>query len=209
MVNDQTNVLQAFLDNLNTDWDSFAWDDEDDDNLVLITAKHTGLLGLYPQDWNRYMVEIDLETWLQIRHMTQIVNRPPEDNPHPRRRNMISRIAALFIRWPSSPIAFFQNVIAPLDIGIDPSLFAFMARVVDESYKERSSPADFEAEEFWTTQNLESWLSARSEILCRAAWQTCSNALERVQAIDLILSIHPPVSSFACVTVWGTELQIE
>jgi hypothetical protein len=103
------------------------------------------------------------------------------------------------MRWPSSPTAFFQNVVAPLDLSVDQFCFAFMARVADGNYKERSTPADFESEEFWTTQNLEDWLSARSEILCRAAWQTSSSILERVQAMDLILHTPSQVSSFACV----------
>jgi hypothetical protein len=121
----------------------------------------------------------------------------------------MSRIAALFIRWPSSPVAFFQNVVAPLDISFDHSLFAFMGRVVDENCKERSTPADLESEEFWTTQNLEDWLSARSEILCRAAWQTSLSILERVKAMDLVLNTLPQVSSLACINVWGTQLQNE
>jgi hypothetical protein len=66
MVNGQTDVLQTFLDNLSTDQDLFAWDDADHVILVRIAAKRTGLLGLYLQDWNQYMMEIDLETWLQI-----------------------------------------------------------------------------------------------------------------------------------------------
>jgi hypothetical protein len=152
---------------------------------------------VYPQDWNQYMVEIDLETWVQITHMTWIAR---EDNPHPGFNNdLMSRIAALFMRWPSSPTAFFENIVAPLDLSFDHFLFAFMARVVDENYKERSTPADFESEAFWTTQNLDDWLSARSEILCRAAWQTSSSILERVQAMDLILHTLSQVSSFACV----------
>jgi hypothetical protein len=196
-----------FLDSLNTsslDQDLLTWDDEDEADLVLIVAKNTGLLGSYPQDWNQYMVEIDLETWLQIRHMTRVANRPsPEDYPPRRPKDLMSRIAALFIRWPSSPIAFIQNVVAPLDTGFDQSLFAFMARVVDGTYKERSTPADFEFEEFWTTQNLEDRLSARSEILCRAAWQTSSSILERVQAMGLVLNTLPQVISFASVNHLG------
>jgi hypothetical protein len=198
MVDEQTDVLQTFLDTLNTtslDQNLSAWDYADDDDLALHAAKDTVLLGMYPQDWNQYMVEIDLETWMQIRRMTRIV---PEDNRH-RTNDLMSRIAALFMRWPSSPTAFFQNIVEPLDLSFDHSLFAFMARVVDENYKERSTPADFESDEFWTTQNLEDWLSARSEILCRAAWQTSSSILERVQAMDLILHTLCQVSSFACV----------
>jgi hypothetical protein len=197
MVNDQTDVLQAFLDSLNTsspDQNLFTWDDEDETDL-LTTVTNAGLLGSYPQHWHQYMVEIDLATWVQIRHMTLI---PPMDNPHPRMSDRMSRIAALFIRWPSSPIAFLQSVVAPLDIIFDPSLFAVISRVVDGNHKEWSTPADFEAEDFWTTQNLEDWLSARSEILCRAAWQTSLTILERVQAMDLVLNTLPQVSSFAC-----------
>ncbi|KAJ7828709.1 hypothetical protein B0H13DRAFT_2373054 [Mycena leptocephala] len=188
MMNDQTDVLQIFLDSLNTislDQNLFIWDDNDDADLGLVVMKDTDLLGLYPQDWNQYMVEIDLETWVQITRMTWIAR---EDNPHPRfTDDLMSRITTLFIRWPSSPTAFFQNIVAPLDLSFDQFLFAFMVHVVDENYKERSTPADFKSEEFWTTQNLEDWLSARSEILCCAAWQTSSSILERVQAKDLIL----------------------
>ncbi|KAJ7093746.1 kinase-like domain-containing protein [Mycena epipterygia] len=188
MVNDRTDVLQTFLDSLNTsslDQDLFTWDDQDE-SALLLAVKNTALHGSYPQDWNQYMVEIDLETWSQIRQMT---NRP-NDIPSAR-QDLMGRIAALFIRWPSSPIAFFQNVVAPLDISFDHSLFAFMARTVDENYKERSTPADFESEEFWTTQNLEDWLLARSEVLCRAAWQVSSSTLERVQIMDLVLNTLP------------------
>jgi hypothetical protein len=190
MVNDRTDVVQTFLDCLDTsglDQDLFAWDDRDDTSLVHIAAEYTGQLGLYHQDWNQYMLEIDPQTWLRIRRMTRIVD---------------------ISRWPSSPIAFFQNIVVPLDItsgyflsafSYNHSSFAFMARVVDENYEERSTPADFESEEFWTTQNLEDWLSTHSEILCRAAWQTSSSILKRVRAMDLILYTSSQVSSFACV----------
>jgi hypothetical protein len=151
MVKDQTDILQTFLDILaGRDSDLFAWDDDDEFDLLLIVAKGDGQLGLYPQDWNGYMVELDLKTWLKINNMT----RRTCSRPRHGHEDLNIRLAAVSLIYSGTSIVS-QNILAPLDITLDDFPFATMARVVDQNYKEQFSQPNFESEEFWSTPNLE------------------------------------------------------
>ncbi|KAF7369138.1 Protein kinase domain-containing protein [Mycena venus] len=202
-VNHRTDLLPAFLDILHgPDRDLFTWDGVDDSELCFVLAENNRRLHLYPEDWSTYMVEIPLETWAQIRKMTWTEDRPRRGSD-----DMRIRLAAVFLRYSSTPMAFRQ-ILAPLNISFDYFPFATMARVVDTNYRERPSLANFESEEFWVTQNLEDWLSARTEVLCHAVWHNSpsrSSVLERVDVMDLLLNTLPQsltVYTYSLILQW-------
>ncbi|KAJ7876999.1 hypothetical protein B0H13DRAFT_2279376 [Mycena leptocephala] len=85
------------------DEDLFAWDDVDDTIFYQALVKEREL-GLFPQDWNQYMVQIDIRTWLQIKNTTWTVYRPhtnlkPVDSP----RRRLSQILLLVKHPPKYP----------------------------------------------------------------------------------------------------------
>ncbi|KAF7343343.1 Protein kinase domain-containing protein [Mycena venus] len=181
---------QTFIDLFSgPDQDLLSWDAEDDTELYQAFAKDNVTSTSYPADWNQYMVEIDLQTWLQISDITRIAQRM-------RRRSdgLKIRLMAVCLRYSSTgmPIAF-QNILAPLGITLDHFLFTSMACVVDQNYKERSTLADFESAEFWASPSLAKWLLATSEKLCRSTWDSCQrlSVSERVQAMHVVLNTLP------------------
>jgi hypothetical protein len=74
--NNRAECLTTFMDILRgPDQDLFTWDDADNSKFLWVLANEDQLeFTLYPQDWNEFMVEIPLKTWLQISNMTQIDN---------------------------------------------------------------------------------------------------------------------------------------
>ncbi|KAJ7842794.1 hypothetical protein B0H14DRAFT_2779851, partial [Mycena olivaceomarginata] len=76
VVHGRTGILWRFLRILRgPNRDLFTWDDIDAAVLYQALVKDSEL-GLLPRAWHRYMVEIDLRTWLQIRDITWTVCRP-------------------------------------------------------------------------------------------------------------------------------------
>jgi hypothetical protein len=189
--NDPTELLSTFLDLLHgPDQDLFAWDDHDDYELCRIFAKNNNRLELYPQEWNGYMIEIPLPTWLKIGEMTKTKGpaRPGSDD-------MAVSLVAVIVKYYSTPIAFrrilasLDIVLAAFDVSFDHFPFTTMVLVADKNYRERSTLANVESEEFWLTQNLQDWISAHAEVLCHAVWRNSTRStLERILIMDRILS---------------------
>ncbi|KAJ6592820.1 hypothetical protein B0H19DRAFT_1010315 [Mycena capillaripes] len=176
MVLDQTNPLQAFLDFLRgPNGDLFAWDDVD--NAILYRALVTySELGLFPRDWNQYMVEIDFATWRQIIAMTRTVDRPRRQP-----ENLWIRLAAVSVEF-SATLTIPRNILAPFNLSPDQFPLGFIADVVHKNYKTQCALVIFESKAFWAASNLRLWLSACCQDLCRAIWLSSHlTVLERVQ----------------------------
>lgn len=182
---DRAYPLETLLNILRgPDKDIFAWDGGDDAELHQILVRNNQR-GLYPQDWNRYMIEIDLGTWLYIRNKTSKVYQPR------------SASGGLSIRLAASSLLFcselndLQCIMAPLDIGLDQFPFDVIAHVANKDYEEHQTPVDVKSEEFWAGTHLRGWLLASSRNLCHTVWNasTHMSVLERVQCIHLILSL--------------------
>jgi hypothetical protein len=195
--NVQTHPCDSFLELIRgPDRDLFDWDDEDDFELCRVFVKDD-LLGLYTQDWNRYMVEIDPKTWVQIGNMTRTASRIRNGSEE---YDMRIRLTAMLLKYSFTPIAS-QKIFAPLHLNpiFDDFPFASMACVVDENYKEQTSLADLESAESWATPHLQNWLSTRQETLCHTIWRTSPHlsVLTRVQVMELVLTgtALPQVSS--------------
>ncbi|KAF7369136.1 Protein kinase domain-containing protein [Mycena venus] len=193
--NDQTDPLPEFLHAIRgQDQDLFAWDDDDDSELRLLIAKNTNGLELYPQDWNKYMVEIPLETWVQIGNITRTVDRQRRGSD-----DTLIRLAAISLKY-STPIAF-QNIFSPLNVWFEKSPFAIMARAVDKRCKIHLITTDFESEEFWVSQNLENWLSTREAKRCQwiCHYSLDSSICELVQVMNFVLhTTHQNLATYAC-----------
>ncbi|KAJ7810942.1 hypothetical protein B0H14DRAFT_3756171 [Mycena olivaceomarginata] len=127
------------------------------------------LIYNWAQDWNEFMVEIPLKTWLQINNMTQIDNREwtstDDDTPF--------RVAAVLLKYLPIPMAR-EKILPTLGIELEDYGIAFdiMACAVDRDYQNWSALANFDLEEFWTSASLEDWLSACDEALCHGVWHT-------------------------------------
>ncbi|KAJ7023489.1 hypothetical protein C8F04DRAFT_180046 [Mycena alexandri] len=87
------------------------------------------------------MIEIDLGTWLYIRHETSKPHRPR------------SASDALSIRLAASSLLFcselndLQSIMAPLDIGLDQFPFDVIAHVANKDYQEHQTPVNVKSEE--------------------------------------------------------------
>ncbi|KAJ6551299.1 hypothetical protein B0H19DRAFT_1157146 [Mycena capillaripes] len=192
--NVQTNPVQTFLVQLRgPDQDLFDWDDTDDFTLYRVLVKDDARLGLYTQDWNRYMFEINLETWLRIRIMTRTVKRKRYGSDED---DLTIRLAAILFKYSSTPIAS-QKILEQLDLDsiFDDFPFDSMFCVVDVNYEEASTLTNSESAEFWATPHLQNWLSARNKTLCHFIWCTSPHlsVLSRVQAMYLVLTSSPQV----------------
>lgn len=201
-VQHEANPVQTFLDFLHgPERDLFAWDASDDSELYSL-VKDDDRLQLCIQDWNRYMFEIDLETWLKIGRMTRTGHRIHHGCPE---YDMTIRLTALLLRYSSTPITS-KGILAPFDL--DPIFnkfpFASIARVGEGKYNQDFTLANFESAEFWATPQLQNWLSARSEALCHVIWHSSPHlsVLSRVRAMDLMLGALPQASSSACLHYW-------
>jgi hypothetical protein len=188
--NDRTDHLQGFLDILRGPDDNlFARDEDDDSDLYRILVKADGRLGLYPSDWSQFMVEIDLRTWLQISNMTWIVSRPR----HGSYENIKIRLVDGYSPTPISA----DNILAPLDIHFVVNNFPItsMARVA--YYGERTA-LESRSGDFWSSMNLETWLSTRSRNICYAVWHNSAlvSVVDRIKCMHLVLNALPQVSSF-------------
>jgi hypothetical protein len=195
MVNDGIDPLETFLDILcGPDQDLFIWDDADESELYRVLAQDNAV-GLYPEDWNQYMVEIDFPTWLQIRDMTRTRARPSYGAD-----DLSIRLAAVSFRF-TSALNAPQSILAPLNITFNRFPFTTISQAIDKNYKKQSTLGNFELKEFWTSSNLNNWLLASSQKLCHAIWHTFHNmsVLERVQAMYLALTVLPAVSTPTCV----------
>jgi hypothetical protein len=190
---DRTDPLQIFLDILRgPNRDLYAWDDVDDLELHQALAKDNKL-GLYPQEWNQYMVEIDFKTWLQIRNMTRVATRSRARwGPD----NLRIRLAALALAF-SSTLDGSRNIL-PLNIGLNLFPFSVMTNVVHKNYKDMAASGRLLSKEFWEGPNLIRWLSTCSHDICHTIWHTSSHmsVLQRVQSMHLILTRPLDVSAF-------------
>jgi hypothetical protein len=202
--NDRAEYLTTFMDILRgPDQDLFTWDDVDNSKFLWVLAnKHQ--LTLYPQDWNEFMVEIPLKTWLQINNMTQIDTREwtstDDDTPF--------RVAAVLLKYLPIPMAR-EKILPTLGIELEDYGIAFdiMACAVDRDYQNWSALANFDLEEFWTSASLEDWLSACDEALCHGVWHTPMPLLERVQLMIQANNILPYVSSSLLSLGLGAQRQ--
>lgn len=213
----QADRFGSFLDLLHgPDRDLFAWDDKDDAKICQLLLKDDARLELYSQDWEQYMVELDLQVWQQINSMTRIATRNRRGFEQ---CDMRIRLTAMLLKYSSTlgtfPVIAYRRdflrpsgtflssarrILAPLQsISIfDDLSFAIMASVVEQHHKELSTPADFESAEFWATPHLWNWLSNRQETLCHTIWRTSPqlSVLSRVQIMELVLNTAlPQVSS--------------
>jgi hypothetical protein len=199
VVNNRTEPLQTFLDLLcGTDQDIFTWDNADVFLLYRNLLKD-GQLGIYPRDWNRYMVDIDFRTWLQIRKMTRTVPDRPRRGPDDLK---IRLAAASLIFSPEICASTLHNILAPLHLSLDCHPFVTISQVANPNYKEQTTLGNLDSEEFWVGTNLRNQLSVRSQNLSHTLWCTPlrMSILERVQYMHLALTVLPQVSTFSRVS---------
>jgi hypothetical protein len=193
MVPDRTDPLETFLDFLRgPNRDLFAWDDVDAAVLYRALVKHSEL-GLFPRDWNQYMVEIDFGTWRQITTMTRTVDRPRRQP-----ENLWIRLAAVSVEF-SATLSIPRNILAPFNLSPKQFPLASITHVVHENYKTQCALGTFESKEFWAASNVRRWLSGRRQDLCHAIWLSSHlSVLERVQFMYLVFdrTVLPKVSSF-------------
>ncbi|KAJ7678105.1 hypothetical protein DFH06DRAFT_566278 [Mycena polygramma] len=226
----QQNPIQTFLSLLHdTDnRDIFSWDANDEAELHRIVANSgSGVHTLYPPDWTGYMLEIDIQTWGQVRDLTRAASRT-----HRGADDTKIRLAAVLIKISSTLTTFQDNISGPLDIIFNNFPNATIARIVGEKdlekdqeyYKARQRAlVDFESFEspaFWTSRNLEHFSSVRSETICRAIrhrdfgsswspslpWLHCSliGTLERVQCMHLALTaLHQNLTVYTYSVILG------
>ncbi|KAF8124857.1 hypothetical protein K438DRAFT_1034979 [Mycena galopus ATCC 62051] len=194
VVKDQPDPLETFLDILRgPDHNLFTWDFADRSYLIGILPNDNPL-GVYPQDWNRYMVEIDLKTWMEISNTTETAKRLPFE---PVEDDLQIRIGAASLLF-SNALRVPQNIHAPLNVAVHQFPFTVIAEIVNPGYQKHSASNNFECEEFWTGPNLEEWLSARGQDLCHSIWQTCSHmtTLEKLKAMHFVLTGSHEVGIF-------------
>ncbi|KAF8174671.1 hypothetical protein K438DRAFT_114731 [Mycena galopus ATCC 62051] len=185
LTKDQPYPLETFLDILRgPDHNLFTWDL--DDHAHLFTILYNNSLGLYPRDWNQYMVEIDFKTWMEIRNTTKTAGRLRFGSSEVDLQIRISAASLLF----SNALSIPQNIYASLNVAVYQFPFTVIAQVVNPAYQKHSASNNFESEEFWTSPNLEKWLSAHGQDLCHSIWQTCSHmtALEKLKAMHFVLT---------------------
>ncbi|KAJ7040994.1 hypothetical protein C8F04DRAFT_1031883 [Mycena alexandri] len=189
-------TVQAFLDILRTaDRDLLEWDN--DDNSYIFTAlQEAGEPWPYPQQWTRYMVEIDLQTWLQIRTMTWTADRVR--SPYEGGADMGIRLIALTLKHTSTSNGFtniclsLEDILIPLDIDLESEFDQLLPAVTDS--EKQSIRADFASKEFWARQNLENWLSACEKNLVQAVWNTPNmSVLSRLRYMAFVLETGGPV----------------
>ncbi|KAJ6466794.1 hypothetical protein C8R45DRAFT_478176 [Mycena sanguinolenta] len=171
------------------DKDLFAHDV--DDNLELCrNLRQNTQSTLYPPSWIGYMVEIPLKTWQEISIWT--IDRPRRASAP----SMRARLAAVFLKY-SCTEHVLQSILASFGTNLEYSLFDrnFVACVVapNHSLKEQPTPPNLNSVEFWASPNLENWLSASRENLCRTMWNSSSRskAVERVEDMLLVLVTLP------------------
>ncbi|KAF7333427.1 Protein kinase domain-containing protein [Mycena venus] len=160
----------------------FVWDHIDDAILYQALVKNSEP-GLFPQDWRRHMAEVDFQTWLVIRNITQTVDRTRRQP-----ENLWIRLAAASLIF-SSTLSVLQNILAPLDLRPDQSPFTSIAHVFDRNYTPQSTLANLKSQNFWVAANLRNWLSTRTQDHCHAIWLAPipMRIVERVQSMHLIL----------------------
>ncbi|KAJ7810948.1 hypothetical protein B0H14DRAFT_3150995 [Mycena olivaceomarginata] len=191
--NDRAEYLTTFMDILRgPDQDLFTWDDADESKLIRVLANKLQLT-LYPQDWIEFMVEIPLETWLQIGNMTRIDgwNSTDDDTPF--------RVAAVLLKYLPTPMTH-EKILTTLGIKFEDYGIPFdtMARAVDRDHQNWSAlAANFNSEEFCTSASLRDWLSACDEALCHGVWHTPMPLLERVHLMVQANNILPCVALFS------------
>jgi hypothetical protein len=175
------------------DQDLLPWDEVDDSEIRWVLA-NKDQLTLYPQDWIKFMVEIPLKTWLQIKNMTRIDSRDfgwdtDDDTPY--------RVAAVLLKYISTPMTR-ERILTTLGIELENYVyrigFKTMARAVDRDHQNWSALANFDLEEFWTSASLKDWLSACDEALCHCIWHSPMPLLERVHLMSQAHNIPPCVS---------------
>jgi hypothetical protein len=183
VVQGRTGILRRFLKILRgPNRDLFTWDDIDAAVLYQALVKDSEL-GLLPRAWHRYMVEIDLRTWLQIRDMTWTVCRPRSQS-----ENLLIRLAAASLLL-SSTLNVPEIILAPFDLSLDNFRFGSITHAIHKDYTTKSSVTDFNSTEFWAAPNLRNWLSIRIQDQCLNIWNTHfpMSVLQRLQSMHLFL----------------------
>jgi hypothetical protein len=196
----------------------FPWDDKDDLELM---QRLDWPSAIHPDCWGQYMVEIPPKDWLLIRKLTWIPgsgrsNWPPYGRSRrsdtPSFDDLRIRLAALFLTYSTSTFIAPDNILAPLEISSDNSIFASMARVMNRDEEYHTTRANFESPDFWASPKLEDWLTdrSRSEELCHAVWQNIPgpsrSVFQRVESLYTLLKTLPQVSPSAC-TVNGPNFK--
>ncbi|KAJ7779207.1 hypothetical protein B0H16DRAFT_1405717 [Mycena metata] len=190
-------TVHAFLDILRTaDQDLLEWDD-DDNSYIFAALQEVGEPWPYPQLWARYMVEIDLPTWLQIRTMTWTTDRVR--SPYEGGADMGIRLIALTLKHtPTSIIGLtnicvtLEDILIPLNIDLESEFDQLLPAITDIG--KQSIRADFTSKEFWARQNLEIWLSACEKNLVQAVWNTPNmSVLSRLRYMAFVLETGGPV----------------
>lgn len=201
--NDQTGLLPRFLDRIRgSDSDLFAWDSDDDSRLSRRLSQAKDRIGLYPRDWNAYMVEIPLATWLQISNMTWTKNRPRfRFQIIPEWDDLDLRLTAMLLAYSSTPMAH-EKILATLGIDFEVFGMAFdtTAPTFHGNYQEQIL-ASFDSDKFWAGAKLDNWLSACDEAFCHDVWHIAHRTryLHYLQVIPVVLNTLPRVRSSSCV----------
>ncbi|KAF7377563.1 Protein kinase domain-containing protein [Mycena sanguinolenta] len=169
------------------DHDIFSWDVTDQSKLCRRLLDGVTRPTLYPQDWNGYMVEIPFGMWLEISNITKIAVRPRRTE-FDYASDLRSRLAAVFLKYSCTPLAF-QKILAPFaNIDFEHSRFDFVTRMVDP-HDRRSIHTNLGSSQFWVTSNLEQLLMTRRENLCRSIWN--SSPLSAVERMEDVLDTLP------------------
>ncbi|KAJ7041007.1 kinase-like domain-containing protein [Mycena alexandri] len=184
-------TVHAFLDILHTaDQDLLEWDDDDSSD-IFVALQEPGEPS-YPQRWTRYMVEIDLQTWLRIRRATWTEDRVRHgfgvevDIAH----RLIAVTLSYFTETDLENLhGSLEDILSPLRLGgIDLAweLSNIVPAIVDDG--ERSATiVDFESKEFWANPNLVNWQSICQKNLVQTIWNTPTiNILSRVRYIGFV-----------------------
>ncbi|KAJ7113534.1 hypothetical protein C8R44DRAFT_984739 [Mycena epipterygia] len=196
-IRSEADPLPEFLEILRNDSshaELFFWDDKDHMELM----QHLDWpSAIHPDSWGQYMVEIPLKDWQLIRNLTWIPwgrSRRSDASGHD---NLNIRLAALFLTYSTSPFIAPDNVLAPLGISLDNSIFASMARAINRNETDHTTPANFDSPDFWASPKLESWLTdrSRSNELFHAVWQNIpgpsKSVFQRVESLYHLLTALP------------------
>ncbi|KAJ7666763.1 kinase-like domain-containing protein [Mycena polygramma] len=200
-------LVPLFLDILRVPGNEelFAWDDTDNAYLYRLLrtfiSKHPGPFlehlprstnYVYSLDWDRYMAEIDSETWATIKEMTWTPDRPrlTED----RAKELTTRLAAVSLQF-SSKMKLPENLRAPLEIRFDEYPFKIIARVVDPDYQPATDTRPLIHPTLWGRGRgpgvyLQEQFEREYGRICHVVWNTysphCASFLKRVLCIDLV-----------------------
>ncbi|KAJ7113417.1 hypothetical protein C8R44DRAFT_984704 [Mycena epipterygia] len=185
-IRSEADPLQAFLEILRKDSscaEVFAWDNHDD---VELMQRVDWPSAIHPDSWGQYVVEIPPKDWLLIRNLTWTPWR-----------------SALFLTYSISTFIAPDNILAPLGISLDNSIFASMARVINRNAQDHTPLERFDSPDFWASPQLEIFLTdcSRSDALCHALWQNIPgpsrSVFERVEYLYASWTRFPQLDMYA------------